>query len=48
MDDGTHDFPPARVCRRDRHGPKEGHDAVTPDDAADWQLRFQVQFLFPE
>ena len=24
------------------------YDAVTPDDAADWQLRFQVQFLFPE
>jgi len=23
------------------------YNAVTPDFAPDWQLRFQVQFLFP-
>lgn len=24
------------------------YNAVTPDNAADWQLRFQLQFLFPK
>jgi hypothetical protein len=24
------------------------YNAVKPDFAADWQLRFQVQFLFPK
>jgi hypothetical protein len=23
-------------------------NVVTPDNGADWQLRFQVQFLFPK
>ena len=24
------------------------YNVVTPDDGADWQLRFQIQFLFPK
>ena len=24
------------------------YNVVTPDDGADWQLRFQFQFLFPK
>jgi hypothetical protein len=24
------------------------YNVVTPDNAADWQLRFQFQFLFPK
>ena len=24
------------------------YNVVTPDNGADWQLRFQIQFLFPK